>query len=439
MLCDTGKKKVIELEEKKKRNARGNGTFIEREDGTFIYRKSAGYNPNGKRKYISVVGDTKAICVKRMKEKEQSLNQKNSRLSVKDSDMVEELCQRHLDFQVMNNELKPKSIDRREDTIRNQIAKYPIGKMQIQAVNPADVEDHISTLIKTDLSVSTVKKVLDVLNAAYEWAMLRTEIDYNPVAQIKKSIVKRLSKLESKDAAEADVIVLSEEEEELFLQETVRTNANNGEYKYAGGWYGRLLLHTGMRVGEMISLTWKDYNEEKGLLTIDKNTTLARNRTDSQTDKKYLSNKGTTKNQKARIIQLFPEAIDDLQNIRLLNPGKQSDLICRTKTGGQYTNTMVEHLMDTIYKHVDFVNEVSGLHILRRTFATRMHESGASVKEIAAYIGDLESTTLRYYIAVRKKVVMGNEVTQIVPMPNMRNKEPNEKKNVPAGNKDIPE
>lgn len=430
---------MVHLEEKKKRNARGNGTFIEREDGTFIYRKSAGYNPNGKRKYISVVGDTKAICVKRMKEKEQALNKRNSRVIVKDSDVVEELCQRHLDFQVMNNELKPKSIDRREDTIRNQIEKYPIGKMQIQAVNPADVEDHISTLIKKNLSVSTIKKSLDVMNAAYEWAVLRTEIDYNPVAQIKKSIVKRLSKLESKNAAEADVIVLSEEEEEQFLQETVRTNANNGEYKYAGGWYGRLLLHTGMRVGELISLTWKDFNEEKGLLTIDKNTSLARNRSESQSEKKYLSNKGTTKNQKARIIQLFPEAIDDLNNIRELNPGKPNDLICRTKTGGQYTDTMMEHLMGTIYKHVDFVNEVSGLHILRRTFATRMHENGASIKEIAAYIGDLESTTLRYYIAVRKKVVMGNEVTQVVPMPKIRNNDLNEKKNVPAGNKDIQE
>ena len=59
--------------DKKKRGARGNGTFIEREDGSYIYRKSKGLNPNGKRKYISVVGKTKAVCVKRMKEKEERL------------------------------------------------------------------------------------------------------------------------------------------------------------------------------------------------------------------------------------------------------------------------------------------------------------------------------------------------------------------------------
>ena len=46
-----------------------------------------------------------------------------------------------------------------------------------------------------------------------------------------------------------------------------------------------------------------------------------------------------------------------------------------------------------------------------------MYESGARVKEIAAYIGDLESTTERYYITVRKKIVEGGETKQVVMLP----------------------
>lgn len=53
-----------------------------------------------------------------------------------------------------------------------------------------------------------------------------------------------------------------------------------------------------------------------------------------------------------------------------------------------------------------------GLHIFRRTFATRMYKNGARVKEIAAYIGDLESITERYYIAVCKKIVEDGEMKQ---------------------------
>ena len=47
----------------------------------------------------------------------------------------------------------------------------------------------------------------------------------------------------------------------------------------------------------------------------------------------------------------------------------------------------------------------------------RMYENGARVKEIAAYIGDLESTTERYYIAVRKKIMDGDNVNQVVMLP----------------------
>lgn len=427
--------------DKKKRGARGNGTFIERKDGSFIYRKSQGLNPNGKRKYISVVGETKAVCVKRMKEKEETLKRQKKMISLSGIDTVEELCQRHLEYQVQNKELKPKSIDRREDTIRNQIGKYPLGQMQIQAVTPADIDNHINTLIATDLSVSTIKKSLDVLNAAYEWAVVRAELGFNPVLQIKRSIQKRLSKLGAKSASDADVIVLSREEEELFLKEALRTNDNNGKYKYAGGLYGALLLHTGMRTGEMISLRWKDYDAKNGLLTINKSTSMTRNRNSENDDnsKKYIAVQGTTKNQKARVIKLSEEAVMDLKRISEVNPGKKDELICRTKTGKQYTATMLEHCMGTIYKHIPFITKVSGLHIFRRTFATRMYEAGADTKEIAAYIGDLESTTMQYYIAARKKMVVGNEIRQVVPLPGSRQIDKNEKGDVPAGNKNTSE
>ena len=39
------------------------------------------------------------------------------------------------------------------------------------------------------------------------------------------------------------------------------------------------------------------------------------------------------------------------------------------------------------------------------------------MEEIAAYIGDLESTTRKYYIAIRKKVVTGSGARQVVMLP----------------------
>ena len=62
------------------------------------------------------------------------------------------------------------------------------------------------------------------------------------------------------------------------------------------------------------------------------------------------------------------------------------------------TASNLEHRMKVILKNAELQDVNGGLHIFRKTFATRMYESGARVEEIAAYIGDLESTTQKYYI-----------------------------------------
>lgn len=55
--------------------------------------------------------------------------------------------------------------------------------------------------------------------------------------------------------------------------------------------------------------------------------------------------------------------------------------------------------------------------ITQYQFATNMYNKGARVEEIAAYIGDLESTTRRYCMAIRKKMSVQGIEKQVVPLP----------------------
>lgn len=401
----------------RKRNPKGMGTFIENPDGTVTHRKSVGYKEDGNRKVITVTSTSKSACIKLMKEKETAWKKQQESFGVSAGKTVVELCQMHLDYQVQANELKPKSIDRRECTI-NQIGNYPFGRFQLGSVTVSDVDDFISTLIaEKEYSFSSIEKILDVINAAYRWALLRGEISVNPVESIKTTLKKRIQKMNKRSSDEADVDVLSEEERMKF-EDTAKALCKSGKSKYPSGVYGLLLLHTGMRVGEALALRWRDIDFENRIININKNRSMTKNRSGNPNEYNYIMYEGTTKNEKARKIERTEAALQDLRTIYI---GRKDivpdDFVVITRTGQPHTTSSIEHRMETIYRNAGLTHLKGGVHILRKTFATEMYENGARVKEIAAYIGDLESTTQRYYIAIRKKKRIDGKEEHIVAFP----------------------
>ena len=58
----------------KTRNAKGQGSFRENEDGSVTYRKGVGLKADGKRKTLTVTAPTKTACIKMMKQKEAEWN-----------------------------------------------------------------------------------------------------------------------------------------------------------------------------------------------------------------------------------------------------------------------------------------------------------------------------------------------------------------------------
>lgn len=402
-----------------KRNAKGEGSFTLNADGTVTHRKSVGYKENGRRKVLTVTAATKTACIREMKKKEAEWERKKTVSHIQQKDTVADLCYRHLKYQMKNGDLRPKSIDRRESTIKNQIEKYEFGRMQLHMVSSAEIDQHIRYLIKEGrLSESSIVKTLDVINAAYTWAVFRGDIAGNPAQAVKQELVRKIKRISAKRADEADVVVLSCKETERFTREAVRKDSK-GCPRYSAGYYLLLLLHTGMRCGEMIALRWRDVDWEHGLLTIEKSASMAKNRDKKQeNDSNFIMVEGDTKNQKARVIQLTKEAGQILEVLYERDmPHGPDDLITPTETGRMNSASNLEHRMKVILKNAGLQDIKGGLHIFRKTFATQMYERGARVEEIAAYIGDLESTTRKYYIAIRKKVVTGSGARQIVKLP----------------------
>ncbi len=66
-----------------------------------------------------------------MKKKEAEWEKQKSAKDIQSDDTIVDLCEKHLEYQIEQGELKLKSIDRRECTIDKHIAPYPVGRLQL--------------------------------------------------------------------------------------------------------------------------------------------------------------------------------------------------------------------------------------------------------------------------------------------------------------------
>ena len=404
-----------------KRNPRGMGSFKDNPNGSVTHSKCFGFLPSGARRVFTVTASSRSECIKLMRQKELAWLQNSKPKGLDKKITVVDLCEQHLEYQTRNRELTNKSWDRRETTIQRHIGDYGFGRMQAASVTARDVEEHIAELISgRDLSASSIKKVLDVLNAAYTWSCDRGDLADNPVAPIKKTLMKRISKLNDRTENEADVIVMSDLEQRRFEEYVKVPNLSirRGELQ---GLYGLFLLKTGLRVGEFCACHWHDYDEQSGILTINKSRAVVKNRgEDGNPDRNYIQIEKSTKNQKARKIELFDEAKDALSLIRKYSRWtKPEDFIGATRMGKPNTDTNLEHRMKKVYRDAGIFtdeDETGSLHILRRTFATDCYyNKGIPLKTIAAYMGDRPETIMTYYIAARERTVSADgEVQQVI-------------------------
>ena len=190
------------------RNAKGMGTFITLASGKVVMRKGVGVNEQGKRKILQVTCTSKAACIKAMKVKEEEYLRSIRDYSLAPTLTVEELCAWHLNHQIERGQLKAKSIDRRELTIRKHIGESEIGKLQVRSLTSLDVESCISKMLTSQkLSVSSIQKVLDVLNAAYDFGVRYKYVCENVVSSVKKDLYREIKKQTVKTEKDADIIV----------------------------------------------------------------------------------------------------------------------------------------------------------------------------------------------------------------------------------------
>lgn len=284
--------------------------------------------------------------------------------------------------------LKPRSYDRKRCTCERQVFPY-VGKIQVSSLSAEDVESMLLKLYEKKLSYSSLKKTYEAINGYVKYLVDKRVLPYNPIANVQ---VPR-PEAESRD----DIRFYTEPELDLIYAEAVR-KYSNGRPVYRQGDAIILLGNTGVRLSELLGLTWRDVDFVNKKLHIRKNrvmrltySTGGEKRTESVTQPG-----GKTKNS-FREIPLNTKAISALNNLKSINGG--FEYVISSKNGKPSHPRNIDRMFRNILVACGFSEDkINGVHSLRHSFATTLIRKGTDIKVVSKLLGHASiSITLDVY------------------------------------------
>lgn len=346
------------------RSAQGMGSIRQRPDGKWEARYTVGRHPGtGKQMRRSIYGDTQQEVRKKL---QQVTHDINKGVYTAPSRMTVSLW---LDIWLKeyNRSVIPSTIVAYESNINNHL-KPAIGATKLQALKPPAIQQMINDLSDKGLSPKTVKNVHGVLNKAINQAVKLGYITMNPL------IACDLPRMEK-----TKIYPLDKQEMYIFL-EAIEGHKLEALLKTA--------LFTGMRLGEIMGLTWDRVDFEKGIITVDRQLLRPRKKGDT-------FRFGPLKNDKPRTLKPAPFVMDVLSNHR------QAELEKRFQVGNMWANSPNYVFTGTFGGHASYweinnnlkrIFERVGIgsrhfHELRHTYAVTSLRAGDDIKTVQENLG----------------------------------------------------
>lgn len=301
---------------------------------------------------------------------------------------------------------------------RTAVQDSKLGNMKISQIKQIHVRKFYADQAKKGAATSTIKTYHNIICPTFEMAVNSDIIRKNPAREAIKGINGTQKKKEA----------LTVEEQKRFLNFVKESDVYNIYYPMLS-----LELLTGLRVGELVGLTWKDIDSINNVIHIQHQ--LQYLKLDGKF-KFYVSPLKTEAGK--RDIPITPEirkCLTDIKNVTMFT-GRRSEVkvdgytgfLFVTKNGTVYAVSAINFILNNIVEKYNKIEEKKASkekrspeylphissHILRHTACTRMAEQGIDVKVLQYIMGHSDiGVTMNVYNHVDKTRVE-NEMQKII-------------------------
>lgn len=279
----------------------------------------------------------------------------------------------------LNNYIKPSAKERTyiryEQLIRTHIATK-IGDMDINDLTPIFLQSFVTELLNTgnlktgkELSANFVNTVISVLQNSLKTAHI--------IGLTSNLVANKIKRPKTQDK-QVDCFTVQE-------QKKIENYVLNCKKDKLFGVV--LCLYTGLRVGELLALTWSDIDFGKGLLFVSKTCH------DGNDGIGHIRVIDTPKTVNSRRVIPLPKQI--LPHLKRLKKRSLCDYVIADGDKPVFVRSY-QRTFELLLKKLDISHK--GFHSLRHTFATRALECGMDVKTLSELLGHKNaSVTLNRY------------------------------------------
>jgi len=341
------------------KRANGEGTISKRKDGRWQGMVTLGRDGSGKSIRKTVYGKTQQDCREKM---ELLKAQVSKKLDFKrGSDPLAAYLNHWLENVVKLNRAK-RTHEEYEMAVRLYITPH-IGHRKLNKLNASDLETWQAKLVKEGRSSHCRMRAIRVLRSALNAAIKKKFIQFNPVSALEKPTV------ESRDVEPLEV-----EECERLIAEAEGNRLGD---------IVTLAVMTGLRLGELLALEWRDVNLSEGVLSV--------RRTLVET-KGGLSLKEPKSKSGRRAIVLGGPALEALHNRRkkAIDEGMEPDaipIVFPNTIGKHQTRSGLSQKTWYVMRDAAGISKDVRFHDLRHCHASFMIAAGIHLKVIQERLG----------------------------------------------------